>query len=141
MKLFPQCSWRPFVASLLVVSGSSVTEAGWPFRRHECCDTACDKCEKCEKAPCCFKPPVPPRAAVVDVVPARFTTQRADRVTPAPAPAFVPPPAPASASNCVGGAPGAQFDAQTAQRLSNLENDVKELKQLMEGVTAALKQN
>jgi len=96
--------------------------AGW-FGRKDC--ECCQQVEK-EKKSKCFHPAEPPRAGIVDAVPARITNVRA-----APVPGQITPP-----SSAVAPVPLAPAAAGTTEeRLDRLENDIKDIRLQLQVIT------
>jgi hypothetical protein len=119
-----------FVVACMFAAGAEPSDAGWFHKKRCecCCGTGCEKCER----PCCLKPLAPPRVGVVDALPARITSQRADRVAPAPAaPAPAPAVPPVPAASCS----GSSNDAELAKRMTQLEQDLRTLKEAVSLLT------
>uniref|UniRef100_A0A7C2K1I9 Uncharacterized protein n=1 Tax=Schlesneria paludicola TaxID=360056 RepID=A0A7C2K1I9_9PLAN len=118
------------ISPMVLCALSQPGEAGWGlFGKSQ--DDSCEACSTCgkEKEKKCKifgTAAEPPRAAVVDAIPARFTTARADR-QPAPAPAPAVPPVPAP-SCTTGGGGGTVTNPVDAQRIADMERDIRELK-------------
>ncbi len=132
---------RTALAGSLLVGILGQAEAGWgPFGRKNC--ESCSQCaveQPKEKKKSAISADDPPRAAVVDLVAARITNERAERPAApapvAPAPAAVPPaPVPAACT------PDNSAAAADTARVLRIEQDLHNLRLQIQALTLILKE-
>lgn len=116
---------RAILLGTVVLTGVSTVDAGWLFGRKsaECCPT-CQEPPK-EKKKSSIGASDPPDGDVVDVIGARFTTARADRVDDTKPKKAAQPPTPV---------PEVDLD-----RVEKIENDIRELKNEVRALLTAVK--